>query len=83
MAHRTFSIVLPGKALEHTVVFLLDSAPVSTSSNILCHSGQTKYCNTENRGLVGKKKAGTEKHVSVLGVKKELYPLIYVCFRKR
>lgn len=59
-----FSIVLMGKALKRRVVFLLASAPASTSLNILYHSGQTKYCNTEKRGLEGGKKAGREKHVS-------------------
>lgn len=78
-----FSIVLMGKALKRRVVVLLASAPASTSLNILCYSGQTKYCNTEKRGLEGGKKAGREKHVSkVKGWARVVSTDIqYVCFK--
>lgn len=52
-----FPIVLMGKALKRTVVFLLASVPALTSLHILCQLGQTKYCNTENRGTVAKEQA--------------------------
>ena len=48
-----FSIELMGKSLKHKVVFLLANVLALTSFHILCHSGQTKYCNTEKGGGKG------------------------------
>lgn len=72
----SFSIVLMGKALKHTVVFLLATC---TCLDLPRHSGQTKYCNTVNRGMVGKEQA--EKNMSeTLRFEKEVHGLMYVCF---